>query len=161
MALSHLPASILYPSESACPACCQTVGPTGRMGGEFSPSGSLEHTGHEVLSGAHRPCSSQFGAHRPCSSQFGAHRPCSSLPLLGDRSAPGPPSPCSYCVTPCPGPPLQSLRDRMFIPPLPSCLCPSFSFHSGVFHPPVEKPCKRSLPPPRKLPEWPRPSLDS
>lgn len=80
LALSHLPASILCPSDSACPACCQTVGPTRRMGGEFSPSGSSEHTGHGVL----------FGAHRPCSSQFGANRLCSSQPLLGDRSAPGP-----------------------------------------------------------------------
>lgn len=66
-----------------------------------------------------------------------------------------------YCVTAGPGPPLQSLRDRMFIPPSPSRLCPSFSSYSSLFHLPTEKPCKQSLSPPRKLPEWPRPSLDS
>lgn len=60
--------------------CCQTVGPTRRMGGEFSPSGSSEHTGHEVLFGAHRPCSfwlEQTG--------YAVLRPCWAGP-----SAPGP-----------------------------------------------------------------------
>ena len=90
----------------------------------------LEHTGHAVLS------LEQTG--------YAVLSPCWGTGLLLDPSF----SLLLYCVTPGPGPPLQSLRDRMFIPPLLSWLCPSFSFYSGVFHLPVEKLCKQSLPPP-------------
>lgn len=77
-----------------------------------------------------------------------------SAPAGGQVCSWTPPSLLLYCVTPGPGLPRSLLETGCsFLPCFHGFAC--FSFYSGVFHLPVEKLCKQSLPPPRKLPDGP------